>query len=237
MPEPTFVLPNPYSPYADADPLYRHLFPVFAPELVGDPAPGSLVLTRCERMTVVPTEPITYTDELDGPLPAGLCPLCIAAHRGEAPPRFPTTECRRCESTTRHNGLCAICRQDQHADWWQASDTWARPFRIVQGKRTLDGAVFPNGQAVIIDDPETGLSSSAESLDLLLTGYHRAEVMLAEDVIRVGTARVHHAAGEYARMAIDLADTRTALDKARRELGELKDEGDDCDPNCPCRNS
>lgn len=215
MPEPTLVMPNPYSPYADADPLYRHLFPVFARELHGDPAPGALVLTTCERMTVVPDEPITYTHEMEGPLPDGLCPLCLAVRRGEAPPRLPTTECRRCESSTPHNGLCALCRQDQHANWWQASDTWARPFRIVQGKRVLDGAVFPNGQAVVIDDPEAGLSSSAESLDLLLTGYHRAEVMLAADVIRVGSARVHHAASEYARMAIDLADTRRDLDEMR----------------------
>lgn len=213
MPEP-LVLPNPYSPYADADPLYRHTFLSVAGPL-GTPKPGGLVPTDCERLAVVPAAPLQIAEDLQQ-LPEGLCPTCISVAHGDLPLSYPAGKCQRCESLTHHNRLCAVCRQEQHANWWQASDTWARPFRVVlPGNRVLDGAVFPNGQAVVIDDPEAGLSSSAESLDLLLTGYHRAEVMLAEDVIRVGTARVHHAASEYARMAIDLADTRRDLDEMR----------------------
>lgn len=218
MPEqPSIALPNPHSPYADADPLYRHLVTVFLPSIFGEPKPGTLTITCCERLAVVPDEPLTVADEPGQKLPAGLCPLCVAVMDGEQPaPRYPSGPCQRCEVLTAHNGLCAQCRQEQHADWWQASDTWARPFRLVlPGKRVLDGAVFPNGQAVVIDDPEAGLSSGAASLEQLVAGYHRAEVMLAEDVIRVGAARVAHAVGMYAQTAIELED-------GRRDFAELR---------------
>ncbi|MFE6284385.1 hypothetical protein [Streptomyces sp. NPDC057877] len=219
MPDPSLVLPNTFSPYADADPLYRHLITVFLPSLFGEPKPGTLTVTSCERLAVVPAEPLTVADEPDQELPTGLCPLCLAVMSGEQPaPRYPSGPCRRCEVITSHNGLCAQCRQEQHADWWQASDTWARPFRLIlRGKQVLDGAVFPNGQAVVIDDPEAGLSSGAATLEQLLAGYHRAEVMLAEDVIRVGTARVAHAVGEYTRVAIELEDTERERDEHKRD--------------------
>lgn len=211
MPD-TFVLPNPYSPYADADPLYRHTIPVLMPSLFGEPAPGTLSLTGCEHLAVVPDEPLRYVADPDQALPAGLCPACVSAMHGDAPPQGTATDCRRCESSTRHNGLCAQCRQEQHADWWQASDTWTHPFRLVlRGKHVLDGAVFPNGQAIVIDDPEAGLSSGAASLEQLLAGYHRAEVMLAEDVIRVGNARVTHAVGLYTSTAVQLEDAHHEL--------------------------
>ncbi|MFC7909031.1 hypothetical protein [Streptomyces nigra] len=210
------VLPNPYSPYADADPLYRHTFLSFG---LGAPKPGVLVPTDCERLAVVPdeTHPLALDPEQ---LPAGLCPTCIGAARGDLILSYPAMDCRRCESRTHHNALCAQCRQEAHADWWDASSTWARPFRIVQGKQVLDGAVFPNGQAIVIDDPETGLSSGAPTLAQLLTGYHRAEVLLAEDVVRVGTARAQHAVGLYSETAVELEDARRDLAKAQNELIE-----------------
>ncbi|ELP71020.1 hypothetical protein STRTUCAR8_05556, partial [Streptomyces turgidiscabies Car8] len=212
----TIVLPNPFSPYADADPLYRHVFPVLMPALFGEPAPGTLAVAGCERMAVVPDEPLRFADDPDAALPAGLCPTCIAAMNGaETSPGTPG-DCARCESTTRHNGLCALCRQEKHADWW-TTDSWARPFRLVgPGTRALDGVVFPNGQAVVVDDPEQGLSSGAASLEQLLAGYHRAEVMLAEDVIRVGGARVQHAVGLYTGVAIELEDAQRERDEHKQ---------------------
>ncbi|MFG3090652.1 hypothetical protein ACGGAI_23810 [Streptomyces antibioticus] len=216
----TYVAPNPYSPYADADPLYRHLIPVLLPSLFGEPAPGTLAATGCGRMAVVPDEPLRFVDEQDGPLPAGVCPACITAMTDGTTPPYAASDCRRCESSTRHNGLCAQCRQEQHADWWDAQGTWARPFRLaLPGKRVLDGAVFPNGQAVIIDDPVQGLSSGAPTLEQLVAGYHRAEVLLAEDVVRVGTARAQHAVQMYAEAAVELED-------ARRDLARLDPFGD-----------
>ncbi|MGW5408987.1 hypothetical protein [Streptomyces spiralis] len=218
------ALPNPYSPYADADPLHRHLVTVLLPSVFGEPKPGTLTVTCCERLVVVPDEPLTVADEPDQVLPAGLCPLCVAVMRDEQPaPRYPSGPCHRCEVATSHNGLCAQCRQEQHADWWDARNTWARPFRLIRPDRTtLDGVVFPNGQAVIVDDPETGLSSGAASLEQLLANYHCAQVMWAEDVVRVGTARVHHAVGEYARVAIELEDARRAL--RQHEQGPANDQ-------------
>ncbi|MGW3847152.1 hypothetical protein [Streptomyces fagopyri] len=210
----TVALPNPYSPYADADPLYRHLLPTLLPSMFGEPAPGALVVAGCDRMVVVPDEPLRAADEPDAELPAGVCPACIAALRGDRPAPATAVECQRCESTTRHTGLCALCRQEKHADWWQASNTYARPFRLtLPGKRTLDGAVFPGGQAVVIDDPEDALASAAPSLEQLLTGYHRAEVMFAEEMVPVALARAQHAVQLYAETAIE-------RDDARRELGQ-----------------
>lgn len=221
----TVVLPNPYSPYADADPLYRHTFPTILPSLFGEPAPGALAETGCERMAVVPDEPLQFADDPDAEPPTGLCPACITAmHGGHLAPAT-VSECQRCESTTRHIGLCAVCRQEQHADWWQASNTFARPFRLVlPGKRVLDGAQFPHGQAVIVDDPEIGLATSAPSLEQLLSGYHRAEIMWAEDVVRVGLARMTHALQLYASTAVELEDARRANAELTHDAERFKED-------------
>lgn len=221
----TVVLPNPYSPYADADPLYRHIFPSVLPSLFGEPAPGALAETGCERMAVVPDEPLQFADDPDAVPPAGLCPACITAmHGGQLAPAT-VSECQRCESTTRHVGLCALCRQEKHTDWWQASNTYARPFRLVlPGKRTLDGAVFPGGQAVVIDDPEDALASAAPSFEQLLTGYHRAEVMFAEEIVPVALARAQHAVGLYAETAIALEDARRANAELTHDAERFKED-------------
>lgn len=114
----TTVTPNPYSPYADADPQYRHIFP--SPIFFPDPIPGGLALAGCERMAVVPTEPLQDAQAGDGILPDGLCPACLAAMRGEELPEDArrVASCRDCGCSTDHDGLCAVCRQEAHEAWW-----------------------------------------------------------------------------------------------------------------------
>lgn len=109
------VKPNPYSPYADADPQYRHIIPSFLGIL---PQAGSLVLAACGGMTVVPEEALR--DAAGEPeLPPGLCSACLAVMAGDEPERPQEAEkCRRCESGSSHGDLCAFCRQEGHAKWW-----------------------------------------------------------------------------------------------------------------------
>lgn len=118
------IAPNPHSPYADADPQYRHIFPTII--FFGDPEPGALLTAGCERMAVVPSEPLR--NAADGGLPDGLCPACLAAMRGEELPEDirPVAQCRECESPTHHDGLCALCRQTNHDEWTNAQTGGAR---------------------------------------------------------------------------------------------------------------
>lgn len=113
----TAVTPNPVSPFADADPRYRHLLAqlVFVP---GTPRPGVLHPTGCDRLAVVPADLVEVTDPRQ--LPDGLCPVCVAAMRGGAPlgDTRPLAACRECGGSTRHEGLCALCRQELHDAWW-----------------------------------------------------------------------------------------------------------------------
>ncbi|MER8262708.1 hypothetical protein ABT007_00770 [Streptomyces griseus] len=55
---------------------------------------------------------------------------------------------------------------------------FARPFRLVQRRGpALDGAEFPNGRVVLMDDPDWGLCTGARSLELLLRhGYPGARI-------------------------------------------------------------
>jgi hypothetical protein len=114
------IAPNPYSPYADADPNYRHVFAFFA--FFGDPAPGGLVPAACDAMAVVPEADLTETRPGADDLPDGLCPACVAVLNGGEPPKRPTTDCRECEAKTGHDGLCAVCRQEAHEKWWPTCD-------------------------------------------------------------------------------------------------------------------
>lgn len=154
----TTVTPNPYSPYADADPQYRHLFPTIT--IFGDPIPGGLALAGCERMAVVPVEPLQDANAGDGTLPDGLCPACLAAMRGQELPddAQQVTNCRDCDSRTDHDGLCAVCRQEAHEDWW--------PHR--------EQDVTEEALQQIL-----GPSLAAQ----LTTGMHRAEARMAYDLI------------------------------------------------------
>ncbi|WP_171108635.1 MULTISPECIES: hypothetical protein [unclassified Streptomyces] len=112
------VEPNPHSPYANADPNYRHIFPspIFFPQA----APGVLALTACQGMAVVP-EALIET-EPGAPLPDGLCPACVTVMQGGAPPKRPSSECGDCAAPTWHGELCALCRQEKHEAWWPTRD-------------------------------------------------------------------------------------------------------------------
>jgi hypothetical protein len=113
------VTPNPFSPYATADPNTRHLLPGFT---FASPQLGHLAPTGCNRLAVVPTSPLRTASE-DNTFPPGICETCIAAwyaaQRGEElRDDRPLVDCRDCGSLTRHDGLCAMCRQDEHEAWW-----------------------------------------------------------------------------------------------------------------------
>ena len=109
------VAPNPHSPHADADPRYRHVLPT--PASFGAPRPGTLLPTACSRLAVVPDEALRLAAGDD--LPDGLCPACLAALRGQEPPLEirPISKCA-CGMTTEYDGRCALCRQEDHDEWW-----------------------------------------------------------------------------------------------------------------------
>ncbi|GCD94056.1 hypothetical protein [Embleya hyalina] len=106
------IAPNPPSPYATADPEYRHMVYEF---LGISPADGCLTPTLCDELAVVPDEPLRYSDETRV-LPDGMCPRCAAVARGNGigPDTRPRTECTQCGHTTPYGQLCALCRQDAH---------------------------------------------------------------------------------------------------------------------------
>ncbi|MER7707201.1 helix-turn-helix transcriptional regulator [Kitasatospora sp. NPDC097605] len=106
------VEPNPPSPYATADPAYRHILP--APALFPDPRPGALALTACRELAVAPDE-LTNAIRGDGILPGGLCPPCVTAMTtGVEPDCQPPRPCTNCGMHTEHNAMCALCRMDKH---------------------------------------------------------------------------------------------------------------------------
>ena len=115
----TKIAPNPYSPYADADPDLRHSIASLFGSL---PDAGVLCLTACERLAVAPPEGLKR-DVLDeiaaGTLPEGMCPTCIAVvtGKGSAERRNPAV-CEECGGDSSHRGLCALCRQELHKQWW-----------------------------------------------------------------------------------------------------------------------
>ncbi|TDD31666.1 hypothetical protein E1287_25740 [Actinomadura sp. KC06] len=118
------VSPNPYSPYANALPNARHLVPGF---LGATPVPGVLAPTACDRMAVVPTEPLEDVTDLlivgrATSLPPGLCTTCVGAAVGEEPPeddpRIRPTTCRECGGASSQGEWCALCRQSLHDQWW-----------------------------------------------------------------------------------------------------------------------
>lgn len=117
----TKIEPNPYSPYANADPKYRHLLP----SLFGiGPKPGVLALTACERMAVAPGEPLQdATDAIAGGdvanLPAGLCTPCVMVATGRfTADRVQPARCEECGGDSSQGDLCALCRQELHDAWW-----------------------------------------------------------------------------------------------------------------------
>jgi len=119
------VPPNPYSPYATADPDTRHLFPI-PPEL-GPPTPGTLLFAGCHGLAVVPDDPIEI-DPATEQLPHGLCMPCVDSLRGLAhTDTRPLTDCRVCCHITRNNSLCATCRATAHHLWQDTRVTAVPP--------------------------------------------------------------------------------------------------------------
>lgn len=108
------LAPNPHSPYADADPETRHIFP--SPIFFPDAKPGGLALTACEGMAVVPEQLAGTWSGAE--LPEGLCPACVTVMQGGQLPKRPSSQCGECGSATWHGKLCALCRQDLHEAWW-----------------------------------------------------------------------------------------------------------------------
>ncbi|MFD3654361.1 hypothetical protein [Streptomyces sp. NPDC058620] len=54
---------------------------------------------------------------------------------------------------------------------------FARGFRLhLRHGQVMDGAVFPNGRAIVLDDPEWGLCSGARTIELLQAGYGGARI-------------------------------------------------------------
>ncbi|WP_330348150.1 hypothetical protein [Streptomyces sp. NBC_00582] len=120
----SIAAPNPYSPYATADPYASHLFPT----LFGPPEPGALLPTACFHLAVVRGQPPTEIDPATEQLPAGLCTVCVDHMRGrDIPESRPFTACQGCGADTRHNGMCAVCRAEAHELWQNVRTTHTPP--------------------------------------------------------------------------------------------------------------
>ncbi|MFJ1865504.1 hypothetical protein ACIOD1_12815 [Streptomyces sp. NPDC088097] len=119
------LTPNPSSPFATAAADVRHILPTVT--FFGAPRPGALVLTSCDRLAVVPTEPLTETNPTTS-TPDGLCPSCVAAMNGVSEqPAEPSRRCSECTATTRHDGLCVLCRMEAHDEWWAQQQAETTP--------------------------------------------------------------------------------------------------------------
>jgi len=103
------------SPYATADPGYRHLIPNPPFAL---PGPGDLYLTWCGRAAVAPDTPRTATPgQADA---EGVCPECAAAFRSGTMPRTGVgAACEYCTAPAEHGGICMTCRVELHNQWRQ----------------------------------------------------------------------------------------------------------------------
>lgn len=114
------ITPNPYSPFADADPGKRHVFAMPAFLIQVPPQPGELLVTGCSRLAVVPDEVQEKTPSAE--IPDGVCDLCVAALRSDTilEDARPLSACGDCGGPTRHDGLCALCRRRKHEQWWAA---------------------------------------------------------------------------------------------------------------------
>lgn len=109
----TNVDPNPYSPYATADPNARHVLDILLPVGVKT---GRLSLTACGNLAVVPEE-LTSLKETDT-IPKGMCKPCLeVAVNGQEVEMREMTPCIECQTMTEHGGICAVCRMEGHDNW------------------------------------------------------------------------------------------------------------------------
>ncbi|MGX1223174.1 hypothetical protein [Streptomyces ambofaciens] len=67
---------------------------------------------------------------------------------------------------------------------------FTRGFRLhLADGQVLDGAAFPSGRTIVVDDPEYGLATAAASLEVLLLGYHGARVEWDDEALLDGQPR------------------------------------------------
>ncbi|MFE5258272.1 hypothetical protein [Streptomyces coelicoflavus] len=67
---------------------------------------------------------------------------------------------------------------------------FTRGFRLhLAHGQVLDGAAFPSGRTIVVDDPEYGLATVTTSLEVLLQGYHRARVEWGDEALLDGQPR------------------------------------------------
>ncbi|WP_406420876.1 hypothetical protein [Streptomyces sp. NBC_00842] len=79
---------------------------------------------------------------------------------------------------------------------------FVRGFRLhLRHGRVLDGAEFPNGRVVVMDDPEWGLCSGARTADLLTVGYPDSRIEWAEDAVADASEPLDEKPAETAPLA------------------------------------
>ncbi|MGI3199631.1 hypothetical protein ACRJ4W_15370 [Streptomyces sp. GLT-R25] len=67
---------------------------------------------------------------------------------------------------------------------------FTRGFRLhLRNGQVLDGAAFPSGRTIVVDDPEFGLATVTTSIDVLLQGYHGARVEWDDEALLDGQPR------------------------------------------------
>ncbi|MBQ1096303.1 hypothetical protein KBY55_09425 [Streptomyces sp. b94] len=67
---------------------------------------------------------------------------------------------------------------------------FTRGFRLhLADGRALDGAAFPSGRTLVVDDPEFGLATITTSVEVLLQGYHGARVEWDDEALLDGQPR------------------------------------------------
>lgn len=83
---------------------------------------------------------------------------------------------------------------------------FTRGFRLHQRHgKPLDGAEFPSGRVVVLDDPEWGLASAARSVEDLQRGYPDARIEWADD------APAEHCGHQPPRFSQDTRATECVL--------------------------
>ncbi|MFI1767485.1 hypothetical protein ACH41H_36300 [Streptomyces sp. NPDC020800] len=69
-------------------------------------------------------------------------------------------------------------------------EAFTRGFRLLlPDGQHLDGAQFPSGRALVVDDPANGLATAATLLEHLLAGYHGARIEWPDEPTEAEPAR------------------------------------------------
>ncbi|WP_432247688.1 hypothetical protein ACRAR1_06995 [Streptomyces sanyensis] len=81
-------------------------------------------------------------------------------------------------TTVSINCACGRSFTHQCSHSWQSAGQHARGFRLhLYGGEVLHGVQWPDGRALVVDDPEAGLATAAVSVQALLAGgYHGARL-------------------------------------------------------------